>query len=133
MVNILVAETHGILLRKPINIGVIVGDNAVLECKTNRTNTVLEWHYTAPSSNLSKMVIAGNFRNKSFDQRYIAYNYVGELNLKIIDIQLMDAGAYKCEESGTLNSFSADLSIIGIVVLCFFSTIIIIIFHKCKN
>ena len=75
----------------------------------------MQWHHYVPAFGQPPIqIFSGMAKNNSFDWRYSVDNSsVGHLDLTITEVTARDAGRFACEEAGTTNAASAELTVIG--------------------
>ena len=90
-----------------------MGNQATFRCSSRSAEESIQWYYTALSSNVSQQVAAKAVKNATFGARFAVAAYGRNYDLTITNVAPEDAGTYKCEETGTQASSSAQLGVIG--------------------
>ena len=107
----------------PPNSVASVWSRAIFQCFTDSKNS-LRWNYFPPGAKEKQMIYNGEQLNVTFLPRYtVNTSSTQKCDIIIKDVQLADAGLYRCDESRSTDAVEAQLIVIGInlkilVVIC---------------
>ena len=112
----------GQFTRTPINMAVMEGARAQLNCTVNTGGTT-RWHEHITDA-LGRALSDDD--SLYTDQADIhRYSIVGQYNLVVHEVMLNDSGRYSCQERRYDNAYHAYIFIIGIIIIILFQGIII--------
>ena len=109
-------ECLGNIIQRPENIVVTARNTTTFKCGIDKTEKGIDWYYSESitgTSGSERLIFSGDAQNQSFGKRFSVNIYSGYSELKIDNTDISDAGVYKCEETGSHISSSAELIVIG--------------------
>ena len=111
-------ESHGHLATIPMNIAAVNGTKTHFQCGTDRGNRDMRWQFLKYGSSTSEVLYNGFSLRAMFSQRFSVDKMVGgRCDLIIDSTQIQDAGAYMCEEPVSFRTSSADLTVLGMLLV----------------
>ena len=101
-----------------MNNAAVNGTKSNFQCGTDTQNRNMRWWFFKAGSNTSVVVHSGFSISDMFRQRFSVDKRVdGRCDLIIDSTQIPDAGTYMCEEPVTRRTSSADLTVLGMLLV----------------